>query len=333
MRKFIFKLSIFILAFILLAVTADIVISKKLKSSKAMPCENEVWNDIYNSKINADIAILGSSRAWVHFNSTLIEDSLNVNCYNLGEDGSNFVLQYLRYKEYLSYNPSPKLVILAMDYNTFSDRSNGYPTLRYYPYMLWNFRVYNIVKPYDNTINRNEYFFPLLRYVKSKHTVESLLQSKKKPYSKTFNKIFELNENGKLRDKDYRGMDLPWNNDGYRKVNIKITPSPSIIRLFEGFIKELKQKSIKLLVVYPPEYIEGQKSVSNRAEIISSYRSITAKHKVPFIDYSKTQLSQRKELFYNILHLNKTGSKLFTQQIIIDVRKHIYNPKRSTISK
>lgn len=74
--------------------------------------ERAVWNDIYESKIDVDIAIYGSSRAWVHVDPEIIDSVLNTSSYNLGMDGYPFHMQYYRHKEYFKYNQKPKTIIL-----------------------------------------------------------------------------------------------------------------------------------------------------------------------------------------------------------------------------
>jgi hypothetical protein len=107
-KQFLLKLFYFLLIFLILCLLLDILISSHLKKSNEYPGEFEVWNDIYNSTIEADLAIYGSSRAWVMFNSSILENELKKNVYNFGIDGHNFKLQYARHLEYLKHNPKPK---------------------------------------------------------------------------------------------------------------------------------------------------------------------------------------------------------------------------------
>ena len=74
-------------------------ISYLLRKSNEFPSEFEVMNDIYEGKAAAEIAIYGSSRAWVHIDPQVIEDTLGMSSYNFGNDGHNFPMQYLRHKE------------------------------------------------------------------------------------------------------------------------------------------------------------------------------------------------------------------------------------------
>ena len=82
----------------LLSYFADVFISTNLKrANKFAEKEYSTWNDIIEGKVNSDIIIYGNSRAWVQFNSAMMTDSLHLPTYNLGIDGHNFCLQYLRH--------------------------------------------------------------------------------------------------------------------------------------------------------------------------------------------------------------------------------------------
>src|ERR1700761_3042758 len=77
MKKFIFQFLIFLAPFFLIAPFADIFLSRELKKSHVYAdSEYPTWNDILYGKVNAEIIINGSSRAWVQINPTMIEDSL-----------------------------------------------------------------------------------------------------------------------------------------------------------------------------------------------------------------------------------------------------------------
>jgi hypothetical protein len=105
MKKFVLKIFIFLLPILLLPYPIDIIFSKYLSESKYYAKgEVKVWKDIYDGKINSDCVIYGSSRAWRHISPQIIKDSLLVSSYNLGVDGLNFPIQYLRHKELLKYN-------------------------------------------------------------------------------------------------------------------------------------------------------------------------------------------------------------------------------------
>ena len=120
--------------------------------------------------------------------------------------------------------------------------------------------------------------------------------------------------------KGYIPHDIPWNGDFDRAKKkmkfIKLDLHEPSIQLFDSYLRDCKTNNIKVILVYPPEYIEGQKFEVNRAEIISLFKKFSKKYNIPYHDFSDDSICFKKKLFYNATHLNKTGAELFTKQLI-----------------
>ena len=313
MKLFLKKIFLFCLPIILVAYPLDVFISTKLKLSHKYYGELEVWNDIYESKIDTDIAIYGSSRAWVDISPSILKDSLNLSIYNFGLDGHNFWLQYLRHREYIKYNENPKYVILAVDFNSIQKRENLYLNEQFLPYMLWNQNVEHYTISYQG-FSIFDYYIPLLRYAgKSSEIKEalknSLINKKGKPY----------------RSKGYKGIERQWSTD-FEQAKSKldryqITVDEGSLALLNEFLFECRQKKITVIIVYTPEYIEGQNFITNRDSIVKIYQDLSKEHNISFLNYSNDSISFNKNYFYNSMHLNKKGSELFTKMLSIDLRK------------
>ena len=141
------------------------------------------------------------------------------------------------------------------------------------------------------------------------------------------------NSNNKLDNKvqrirGYQAQDKLWNSDFDRaKKTMKNYEKPldnGTIILFERFLNECETQNIKLLFVYIPEYIEGQKFVKNREKIVSLYKKYSKKNHIPFYDFSNDSISYQKKYFYNASHMNKTGAELFTKKLIDSLQKYYY---------
>lgn len=292
---------------------ADYFISNKLKKNHKSPGEIEVWNDIYSGNINSDIAIYGSSRAWVHIDPSILEDSLNLKAYNFGIDGHNFWLQYLRHKEYLKYNNSPKIILLSVDVFSLQKRKDLYELNQFLPFMLWNKNIIKFTSSY-NGFTYKDYYFPLLRYNGKIRKIE---------LDREDNTEITYRQNG------YKGMEREWNTDlakaKLKMSQYKINMDSSSVNLFNQFLMETKENNIKVILVYTPEYIDGQKFVENRDEIIKVYKEFAEKYNLIFLDYSNNDLCKRKELFYNSSHLNKEGAEIFTRKLSSELKARAHN--------
>ncbi|MFZ4464325.1 MAG: hypothetical protein ACOYN5_10785 [Bacteroidales bacterium] len=297
----------------------DYIISKYLAESKNYAVgELNVWNDIYTGNINSDLVIYGSSRAWVHINPKIIEDSLQISSYNLGIEGHNFWLQYFRHKELLKFNKKPAHIIMSLDIFTLQKRCDLYNYQQFLPFLLLNNDIYQYTSSYIG-FSTFDYYIPLCRYFLEsgalKAAFRSMIDCKIVP----------------SRIRGYMGMEKNWTNDLDRaksKVDYyEVKLDSSTVNLFEKFINECSNNNIKITLVFSPEYIEGQFFVKNRKEIISKYQHFANKYSLQFIDYSKDTMCMQKQFFYNSEHLNKKGSEIFTNKLIKDIRVHHGNKR------
>lgn len=83
------------------------------------------------------------------------------------------------------------------------------------------------------------------------------------------------------------------------------------------------KQNIKLILVYSPEYIDGQKYVQNRVDIIKIFEDFSKKYNLTYLDYSNDPMCNDKDYFYNASHLNEKGSILFSKKIGNDLKSVI----------
>lgn len=305
MKRFLKRLLLFILPIVILAYPLDILVSQILRKTNLHYGEYEVWDDIYASNIDADLAIFGSSRAWRHFDPKIFEDSLGLKTYNFGMDGHNFWMQQLRHRKYFAKNPHPQTIIYSVDILTLVKRVDLFNKNQLLPFMLFDDEIYNYTKSYQGFSWAN-YYVPLYRYATnldfSSFISDSLFQE--------------------YRYHGFKGADRKWNLDlqeaELQYPNFSLDEDTPSVALFISFIEDMKRENIDIILVCAPEYYEGQDFVKNRVELISTFKEIAENYSLPFFDYSDSAISKRQDLFYNTLHLNKEGAEVFTQKFIRD---------------
>lgn len=312
MRKFILKILYFTIPIILLIYPLDLIISNLISNTEDYALgETKVWNDIYNGNVNSELVVYGSSRAWVQFNSKILADQLNQSTYNLGVDGHNFKLQYFRHKELLRFNTKPKKIIMSVDIFSLKFQDELYNQQQFLPFMLWNENIKDYLSKYIG-FSVYDFYIPLFRYKGSLSTFKTII----------YNLLGKEPEFRRV--KGYRAVEEQWNNDFYNAKSkndfyeIKIDSTTS--NLFESFIRECKNEKIELILVFSPEYIEGQNYVKNRVELITKYQNFAKKYNLLFLDYSNNPICLEKKYYYNAQHLNKDGSEAFTKQLIKDLK-------------
>lgn len=313
MKKILSKILIFVLPIIIIALPLDYLISSNLKKSVVhVDGEYLIWNDIYSKNINVDIAIYGSSRAWVHISPEILEDSLNLSAYNFGIDALNFEYQYFRHKEYLKNNPKPKYIIVSGDLFSFESEKGFYNYEQVLPYMLFNNDYYAYRESFK-VFSWEDFYVPMTRYFGQTWEMARAL------YVAT-----GLEKDPPARVHGYMGIERPWNNDLDLAVekhgNLEVVIDKNLLKLFDRFISECKNDDIEVILVYSPEYIKGRRVVKNREDIMKLWYDVAEKHDLIFLDYSQDSICDNIEYFYNSTHLNKKGSQLFSARLAGDLK-------------
>ncbi len=313
MKKFIVNLFLFVAPFVLLSYFLDIFVSKNLKNINDVAYgEYSTWNDLFDGKVNSDIVIYGSSRAWCHISPKIIEDNLRLKTYNLGINGHNFWLENFRHAVLFENNTKPKLILFSLDMFTLQKRKELFNSEQFLPYMLWNSEIKKATESYEG-FNFYDYTIPLIRYCGKILVLEKII-----------NYSLGLISNPIMRINGYQGKDKTWNSDLDKAIAKRKKYEVPIDRksqqLFEKFLVECQNQNIKLIFVYTPEYIGGQKFVKNRKTVMDLYGHYSKKYQIPFYDYSNDSISFQKKYFYNASHLNKTGAELFTHQFVDTLR-------------
>jgi hypothetical protein len=278
---------------------------KRLKYEDA-----SVWNEITNGGIDADILIMGSSRAATHIDPNAITQLSGASCYNLGMMGHNFFIEDARYNYYLKFNKAPKMIILSLDYESLQRRSDLFNHTQFLAY-LDDSVIAGATRQYEG-FSEYDYKLPLLKYVGEQTLIFSL-----------FRNYFKPECNRPDRSKGFFARDFRWN----KEVDITldtlkpytVEPDSLSVRAFEYFLEQCKRKGIQVVFVHTPVHPLGQAKVINSSQIIDMYYNFAKNNKYMLLDYAGDTMCGNKEYFMNSTHLNKYGAKFFTQKLVQDL--------------
>lgn len=284
----------------------DLGYSHYLKKQALFSGEVQQWNEVKKGELKTDLAIFGSSRAFIHVNPKILAQKLDQKVYNFGLNGSKFGMQYYRFKQFLKYNPSPKTIVWVLDSFSFSKIDKLYQPNQYVPFMLFNDSLYQQLKPYPST-HLLDFIVPLWRYRDQSYWKDEVRKSQK------------LQKEGLYRYKGFRSYNRQWS------VNLDELPAKLAdfdqheYVLLDEMINRCEAEKIQLIFVIAPEFIQGQHKMLNRDLIINRYKNTLAHDQLPFIDYSTDSLSYKKSLFYNSTHMNASGADAFSKELADDL--------------
>jgi len=264
------------------------------------------WNEVNDGGIDADLVVMGSSRAVVHVSPKIIDSLLDLNSYNLGLNGFNFFLHKNRLDFYLEKNNAPKYIIHCLDVHTLEKKEELFQDIQFLPY-LNNATIRKMTQQYEG-LTLSDYNVPFFRYRKHHDLIRVGLEE-----------FFETKHYTSNKKKGHYTYYQTWVDEPYeafkKKYPINIESDSIVYQLFDSYLLEAKKSGIKVFLVYPPYYHEAQKITVNRASILNQYQDLAKKHEIPFWDYSNDSLSLDKKFFMDYNHLNKGGMELFSKRL------------------
>lgn len=280
----------------------DEIISYRLRYSNDRKFKQ--WSDIYFNKLDNDVVINGSSRAWLQYNPAILDSILGINSYNLGFDGSHINRQIVKYNTYCRVqNHRPTCLIQNIDYATIS-LVNNYEREQFFPYFHFDKQLLKEIDKYEN-FNFFEKHIPCYRYSGYQDVIWDALG---------------LLPTKNILYKGYHGFDRNWNGKEFNKQDfIKYSENPEDLVLFENFIKDITSSGTKVIFVYAPIYIGATNIIVNIKGMYEMYDTIAKKYNIPILDYNYDSICYDTNYFYNATHLNKKGSELFSIKLAHDI--------------
>lgn len=268
------------------------------------------FNRVMAGRVNAEIVISGSSRAYVHYDPQIIREITGKSTFNLARNGSHTDVQLAVLKSYLKHNSKPNLVVQNLDMHSFvptpQDEIND--PAEYVPYLA-EAELYRPLLRINPRVWKWRWI-PLYAYVVDDMSFTWLL---------SLRGLTGLNSREFLVD-GYSARDTSWTSDFDRfkakhPKGVGFGVPESGVRVLEDLIETCQSNHIEVVLVYSPQYYEMLDLVTNRAEIFAKFQEIACRYKVPFWNFSGTDICSKKDYFYNSQHLNKKGAELFSLRL------------------
>ena len=275
------------------------------------------WNNIFKGRLNTDVIILGSSRAFVHFNPRIIDEITGLSSYNLAVDGGTAISQKTKLDAFLDFNPPPKIIIQNVDIFLLYKEKYVYQKEQFLPY-LNKTSIHSNLQKIDNAIWL-ERIIPLIKYRGFRYHVVL-----------GFAAFFDLAQKPQtFKYKGYQGIELDWNNDfeNFKAKNKILRYSDESLTFgydhVEQLIDECKEKKIDIVLVQSPLYFELQNIMPQKDSITNKFSEIAQKKGINFWDYFDDSLCFDQKYFYNSTHLNLQGSEIFSNRFAQKLKNYL----------
>lgn len=296
-----------VVLFIVLLAAADFIVGKTLKYFYTRQSSGWEYSTRYSAEeTKADMLIFGASRAQQQYNPTYFEDTLKMSAYNVGRDGASFFYHYAILQAVLK-RYTPKIILLDCEYAALKKSDASYerlstllPLYKDHPEMQ---HIINMRSPFE------KYKFISTIY----------------PYNSMLFKIAVANlESNKKEKEDIKGY-VPLHNSLKQSIKTfdyteKYELDSVKVNMLKSFIDECNNRKILLYFACSPYYMK----ITGSDYSLAVTQQIAAEKNVPFIDYSSdTMYFNNPRLFDDTVHLNMSGSKIFSADIAAKIRKDL----------
>lgn len=302
MKKFLCSILWFVVPTYVILAIGDYLFSSKAIESNLFHIES--WYDLVQGKIDADIIVMGNSRAFVHVDPIILDSILGKSAYNLAFDGSSINRQIEKYNIFRKYNRKPELIIQNIDYITLVSMV-GYEREQFFPYFWNKIMQKEIISSEPFTIW--EKYVPLFRYYRNldRHDIKGLLTS-----------------TARRQVKGYQGKDKQWDGTEFRKIEIaRYAETEKAIKLFDEYLAKAREEGIKIIFVYTPIYIGVTQKLDHPEKMHARYQEFADRYNIPILDYSDMEICNDTTYFYNAMHLNKLGAEIFSDSLANDIKR------------
>ncbi|MFH7018748.1 hypothetical protein [Flavobacterium sp. FlaQc-47] len=311
MKKFILKLISAVIIVYLLLCGIQYTIDFYLQKDNS--CSNNTWSQIYDGKINAQIVVLGTSRAEVHYDTQIISQLTGLKTYNLGLSGTHYDILQMRWRSFLDHNIKPKILILDLDSSSLQRSEEIYNKFQYLPYLNRGEYI-AVAKDLDSDYYFEKYI-PIYKYRGYEVNIYQQIRSLKTSFFCPKNKDGYIENDINWIEKDYLNFKKMVEDDKL-KDNFNYDEYKKGFKVLNEIMSDCKRHNIKVFFVWSPSYFESDLYMPNNKKCIDKILSkISKQNNIAYYNFLKDSICLKKENFYNSSHMNKKGVAIFSKKI------------------
>jgi len=279
---------------LVLLIILDVITGKLLTPLYLNQQSGSAFKTVYAvEKCREPLVILGSSRAYHHYRTTVLEKRLGMEGYNLGRDGAGILYDYAIYNT-ICTRAIPKYLILDINMEEFVSPSVTYELL------------YQLLPHY----NKNDY----IKEVVNKRSRFECIKAQSSLYRYNSQLFYMLVYNYKSGEEE-KGY-LPLFGKMHDPADLPAEPEVQLdsvlVRYFEKLIQQAQANKTKVFVFISPTF-NSYKTDSKSALVT---KAICRKYHVPFQSFVQDSLYRKHpEYFNDYSHLNIQGATLYSNRV------------------
>lgn len=302
------KVCVFLLPLLVFAEWAAYIADSGLKMTKSI--DYKLWSHLEEDKnVNADLLIMGNSRASCHINPDILDSILPVHSYNLGLHAGILPLQFHIWRLYIKRNRKPRTIVWNVDWGTLS--GEGDLSKRKSHYLPWcNDPDW---KPIIEKAGFSFFdkYIPCWKYAgRSELLVKGFKEYAGIPASDYGIPFILSYKRGYIRLDDRQPKQKWILRHEFKTGNFDAT---------EDFLRMCRREKIQVIFYYSPVYAPFRESFEPYIITYPAIDSLAKAWNIPFLDYSRVPESSDSTLFKDDIHLNGKGADWLSRRLGHDV--------------
>jgi len=300
MKKFLIKVATFTAVLYGLAWGLDYAISKGLYQMDDYRFIS--WREIGEGNINADILIMGNSRALSHFEPLTIDSIMGMSCYNIGLGGYSITVEDLKYQYYRAHNSKPKIIVFQIDAATlrYDEAPHNHQSEQFLP-LTYDRSIYSELRRVG--YKWLDVYCPLYRYWGYQMVIKNGL-------------LEFLGLKHYISEPSRQGLHYEtgeWDGAKLAKIDtIKATFDENGKAYFELFMQRCAEEEIKVILVNSPTYIGATNKTVGLDATNTYFDSIAHVYNTEYWDYSYDGLCNDTANFVVAVHMNPYATHQFS---------------------
>jgi hypothetical protein len=273
------------------------------------------------------VIFIGSSRTHTTINPAVVDSTTGLSTYNAGMEGAVISEFKMVFDGYLLHHPIPKMLVLTIDQNSLKETGEMFDQTKYFPFLNKNRFIENEFGSNDGHVTLLKYF-PFLEviymddYVKN-NAVKGLM-SKTEIKKGAFQYKGFLSNGTKCIDTAARKKNL--------LANADISLQKETLSDLDAIIKTCKQKDIRLIITYAPQYGNLNENVSKTFQsFINVMDSTTKSNNIKFYRDDQLPLNKNPCFFANAGHTNTQGAMAYSK-ILGQRLKYLLSPDHDSFN-
>jgi hypothetical protein len=300
------KLSlVLIVAFLICHFTYQFLQNGK-KKFNVMNCTQ--LDEVINGNKQFDILFVGSSRTQTQINPCIIDSITGLTSFNAGRAGANSLEVKMLLEAFLTKHKKPSFVVYNIDHRVTSNIKK-IPNPSLYLLYLNNQKVIEgLSTTYPKILILKYIPFTRMFFVDDyfRHTaLQGYFSKTEIVKGVNYCRGHESNTNDSIKSIDLSDESLITNPD---------------ISQVESIMKICKKNNIQLIFHYAPILFYKNKPSSNQK--IPKIEDLAINEEIPFFKLDTLQSFSQKD-FFDIAHLNKSGSEKYSRLFGAEIKKYI----------